>query len=302
MKKGKMTNRNSFVAAVLCMICSFLAFTSCQDSGYGDDNTTAQKAYGNDTITERPACIKTISELCNMPKYKTTMSAQRGAILVDEDIQLKLRVTGNDQGGNIYNKVAMQDENGDPIFITIYTSGLHSYLSYGQQVLINLKGLYIGTYGYQCQVGVPYTTASGNTYAGRMPNYLWQQHFKLLGTPDPTAPEIQPIEFNSTMDISKYAGRLMTVKGVEMRDADGKTTWADIVQSVQEDEDNTEFSTTRFIKGFPANVFVYTSTSAKFAGEVMPKGKLNITGIFSRYGSDWQILIRTKDDIEVANQ
>ena len=43
-----------------------------------------------------------------------------------------------------------------------------------------------------------------------------------------------------------------------------------------------------------------TSTYADFAGNVMPTGKVNVTGIFTRYRNTWQILLRTIDDIQPA--
>ena len=32
----------------------------------------------------------------------------------------------------------------------------------------------------------------------------------------------------------------------------------------------------------------------------MPTGKVNVTGVFTRYRNTWQILMRTIDDIQLA--
>ena len=236
----------------------------------------------------------TLEQLRNSPKYRNVLKQFRDYQRVDDDIQLKLRVAGNDIGGNIYNKVALQDENGEAILVCVYSGGMFSYLPVGQEILLNLKDLYIGTYGYQRQIGTPYTTSNGNTYPGRMDPNLWQKHFKLIGQPDPTAANIQPIEF--TADIQKnidlYAGRLMTIKGATLKNADGSATWAP--------ENGSDFSISQTISGYPSSVVVYTSTSAKFAAETMPTGKVDITGIFTRYSSTWQIQLRTADDVKPA--
>ncbi len=283
------------LSATMLMAASLL--TACQDGGYGDmDNVTPQTAYGNDTITERN--VWTLEQLRNSPKYRNVLKQYRDYQRVDDDIQLKLRVAGNDIGGNIYNKVALQDENGEAILVCVYSGGMFSYLPVGQEILLNLKDLYIGTYGYQRQIGTPYTTSKGNTYPGRMDPNLWQKHFKLIGQPDPTAANIQPIEF--TADIQKnidlYAGRLMTIKGATLKNADGSATWAP--------ENGSDFSISQTISGYPSSVVVYTSTSAKFAAETMPTGKVDITGIFTQYStpsrSTWQILLRTADDVKPA--
>ena len=262
--------------------------TSCMDGGYDDlSDITTQKAYGNDTITEHN--VVTLKELRNHPKYKYILKQFRDYQRVDDDLQLKLVVTGNDIGGNIYNKVALQDENGDAIFVCVYSGGMFSYLPVGQEILINLKGLYIGTYGYQQQIGTPYTTSSGNTYPGRMSKDLWMKHFKLLGKKS-----VEPIEFTTDMENSfnSHAGKLMTIKNVTIKGADGNTTWAP--------ENGSDFSISRYIDGFSSSVVIYTSTSAKFAAEKIPTGKVNVTGIFSRYDKTWQILLRTASDVQPA--
>lgn len=284
---------------VLAMMTIMMA--SCMDGGYGDNEATAESAYGNQAITETH--VVTLKELCSMDKYKNVMTQYRDYKLVDDDLQLKVRVTGNDLGGNIYNKVAVQDENGDAILVCVYAGGMHSYLPVGQELLIDLKGLYIGTYGYQHQIGVPYTTASGNTYPGRMPNFLWQQHFKLLGAPNASAANCQPIEFTDEIlnDIDNNAGKLVVLKGVTLTDANGENTWAPSGNNVAEDEENTDFSIERGISGYAkSKIVVYTSTSAKFANDIMPQGKLNITGVLTRYNMLYQLQIRSIDDVVPA--
>ena len=43
---------------------------------------------------------------------------------------------------------------------------------------------------------------------------------------------------------------------------------------------------------------VRSSTYADFAGTPMPTGKVDIVGIFTRYTSTWQILMRTDTDFK----
>lgn len=277
-----MKNIKKYLAfAALAILAS-----ACMDGGYGDmDDVTTYTAFGNDTITEHN--VWTFQQLRESEKYGPVLEQYRDTMLVDDDIQIKVRVTGNDLGGNIYNKVAVQDKNGDAMFICVYSGGMFSYLPVGQELLVNLKGLYIGTYGYQRQIGTPYTTSSGNTYPGRMANELWQKHFKLI--PD-TDIDITPVEFTKEIqnNIDDYAGKLMLIRNVTITGADGKTTWAP--------ENGTDFSISRGLSGYPSSVVIYTSTSAKFAGDVIPQGPVDVLGIFSRYSNTWQIQLRTADD------
>ena len=281
------------ITFAIMALASAALFTSCMDGKWDSDDVdaTVQTTYGNDTITEHN--VVTLKELRASKNYKNVLAQFRDYQLVEDDIQLKVRVTGNDIGGNLYNKVSVQDENGDAIIICVYSGGLFSYLPVGQQLLVNLKGLYIGTYGYQQQIGTPYTTSSGNTYPGRMDKNLWQQHFRLIGTPDASAASIQPVEFTSSMasNFDAYAGKLMTIKNATLTNG-GRDVWAK--------DNNSDFSISQYINGFPSSVVVYTSTSAKFAGDSIPAGKVNITGVFTRYNTTWQIVLRDLNDVQSA--
>lgn len=306
----------------LAASAALLLLSSCMDGGYGStDDITAEKVYGNNSIQETN--VVTLKQLRDIEKpetkevyapdangvwgmqktevmakpYDNVLSQYRDYLEVTEDVQIKLRITGNDIGGNIYNKIFAQDANGDAIAICVYSGGLFAYLPVGQEILVDLKGLFIGTYGYQPQIGTPYTTSSGNTYPGRMAVNLWQKHFKLLGF-DPTAIEHKVFESAADFanswqkEIDKHAGKLVTIKNVEINEANGTATWAP--------ESTTDFSISRTIKGLNSDVVIYTSTSAKFAGDVIPTGKVDITGIFSRYSNTWQILLRDINDVKKA--
>ena len=93
------------------------------------------------------------------------------------------------------------------------------------------------------------------------------------------------------LDMDKDCGKLITLKGVEISVADGKEVYAP--------SGTGSTTVSRSIKGM-SNVILYTSTYADFANSIMPTGKLDITGIASRYNSTWQIQIRTEDDVKSA--
>ena len=224
---------------------------------------------------------------------------------ITEDWQLKARVTGNDIQGNIYNEVAVEDESGEGLLICIQKGGLYGFLPVGQEILVNLKGLYIGLYGNNVQIGMPYTNSSGRTFPSRMAFNIWNEHFKILGTAD--ASKVQPEEFDVTKlkdvaYIKSHRGKLMTLKNVEMAKADGKLAWA---PEADKDAGNGVSRTVK-INGKAQSLMVVRSSSyADFAALAMPTGKVNLTGIFtvyatnpSKYGYTWQILLRSDSDIE----
>lgn len=282
---------------MLVLACSL--FTGCMDDDWDTPNAEAlNKAYGNQEIAETN--VITIGSL--KEQYESVINASTNSYeQITEDVQIKGRVVGNDIGGNIYNEVSIDDGTG-AILICISQGGLFSYLPVGQEIVVDLKGLYIGGYGKQAEIGMPYTNAKGNSYVSRMSRILWNKHFKLTGVAD--ASKVVAEEF----DLSKRTkedyftannGKLMTIKNVEFTNADGKTTFA---PSEEKDAAN---SVNRGLSqnGKPiatSSLVVRTSSYADFAAKQLPTGKLNITGVFTRYRTTWQILIRDERDIQPA--
>lgn len=282
---------------MLVLACSLV--TGCMDDDWDTPNAEAlNKAYGNQEIAETN--VITIGSL--KEQYESVINASTNSYeQITEDVQIKGRVVGNDIGGNIYNEVSIDDGTG-AILICISQGGLFSYLPVGQEIVVDLKGLYIGGYGKQAEIGMPYTNAKGNSYVSRMSRILWNKHFKLTGVAD--ASKVVAEEF----DVSKRTkeeyftannGKLMTIKNVEFTNADGKTTFA---PSEEKDAAN---SVNRGLSqnGKPiatSSIVVRTSSYADFAAKQLPTGKLNITGVFTRYRTTWQILIRDERDIQSA--
>ena len=129
-----------------------LGFSACQDGDWEAPDFSKGAPYGNNQLTEDN--IITIAELKQRyPKYAENYTTSE----ITEDCKLRVRVTGNDIQGNLYNAIAVQeDESGDALIIAITGSDLFAYMAVGQELLVDLKGLYIGAYGKQPQIGTPY--------------------------------------------------------------------------------------------------------------------------------------------------
>ena len=276
----------------LCLLCVLCGVSmSCQDDGWEAPDFSDGAPYGNNDLTEDS--IITIAELkAKYPKYAENYTTTE----ITDTVKLRVRVTGNDVQGNLYNAIAVQeDESGDALIIAISGSDLFAFMPVGQELLIDLKGLYIGGYGLQPQIGTPYQKdASSDAYVSRMSNTLWLQHVKLLGTADPT--KVVPIEFNTSRDLAADCGKLMTIKNVSIKDADGTVTWAS-----KSDPTVRSNSVSKYFAESPYNTnsyMVYTSTYADFANTPIPTGKMNLTGIWKRYNNSWELVIRDIHDID----
>lgn len=288
---------------VAAMLLGGLA-TSCMDDDWNDP-TGEVAPYGNNDIVEDDAKMISIKELKAKTVDLIPSSQANDTVRITEDWQLKVRVTGNDIQGNIYNQIAVQDESGEGLLICIQKGGLFGFLPVGQEILVNLKGLYIGIYGNNVQVGVPYTNTSGRTFPSRMNINVWNEHFKILGAADASKVVPEKFDVSKLKDVAyvkSHRGKLMTLENVEMDKADGKLAWA---PEADKDAGNGVSRTVKINGKAQSLMVVRSSTYADFAAKAMPTGKVNLTGIFtvyatnpSKYGYTWQILLRSDSDIE----
>ena len=277
---------------IIILSLSALLAVSCHDNGNWDETSlqTGMEAYGNQNlIASNP---KTIAEV------KTMFSKATGSgepELVTEHIQIQGIVIGNDEGGNIYNQLYIRDASG-AICVSIKQGGLYGAYPIGQCIMIELNGLYLGNYGGQPQIGTRNVSQkTGAVQLNGMSRYEWQTHHKIIG---PIAGiNANPIEITGPSDLTlaKDCNQLVTLKGAELTEANGKKAFAN-----KEDAPTNQFAVNRSIKG-TTKMVVRTSTSCKFAMEIMPMGKVDITGVASYYNGTWQLMMRTKNDFKSSN-
>ena len=266
--------------------------TSCMKGSWdAPSDEVGMSAYGNQDI--KATNLKTIAEVKAL--FATEINGN-SLKQVTQPMQIMGLVTGNDVGGNIYNSLYIQDNTG-AIAISVGQGGLYGAFSVGQTVLIELNGLYIGGYGKQPQIGTTYTNPNkegATPQVGRMTRYTWQEHYKLIPAVDGLI--VTPLEavYNlNKLDIAQDCGKLITLKGVTLAEADGKAVYAPSDGSVT----LTANCANRTIKGL-SNVVLRTSTYADFAKQAMPTGRVDITGVATRYNDTWQFLMRDINDIK----
>lgn len=285
-----------------------LGLTSCMDDDWKAPSGDTP-AYGNNTLQEKN--VISIAKL--KEDYGITKDMINDTVRIDDGIQIKGVVTGNDVEGNIYNEIALQDETGG-ILVCIAQGGLCGQIQVGQEILIDLGGLYIGAYRSQPQIGVPYTSTSTSgaksVYPSRIARAEWQTRFKLIGKPDAKKLVAKEFDYESLKgnetELYKYAGCLVKATGVGFAKADGKTTYAPKSEGA-----STGYGVMRAFKNmstgkdYTTNEFgVRTSCYSDFAAEKLPEGKLTVTGILTcyksqkKYNATAQILMRQQSDVQ----
>ena len=280
---------------------AFLALTlgSCMGDSYADPDLTEKvpaAPYGNNSLKE-----KNVISIADLKTQFATVIANSSYKQIEKDMMIKAVVTGNDVSGNIYNQVSVQDASG-AIIIAINGSGLSGYLPVGQEILVNLKGLYIGSYKKLPQIGSMNTKISDGTLSmGKIERAVWNQHFKILNPGEADASMVEPEEFDKTkLTDAAYMEanvcKLMTLKKVKFASANGTNVWAP--KDTNTSLELIDAETGKRISS--SNLVVRNSGYSKFANEVVPQGVFDITGIFTRFGDTWQIVLRNTDDLKAS--
>lgn len=301
-----------YIQMIMMALVMGLGLTSCMDDDWKAPSGDTP-AYGNNTLQEKN--VISIEDL--KKNYGITKDMINDTVRIDDGIQIKGVVTGNDAEGNIYNEIALQDETGG-ILVCIAQGGLCGQIQVGQEILIDLGGLYIGAYRSQPQIGVPYTSTSTSgaksVYPSRIARAEWQTRFKLIGKPDAKKLVAKEFDYESLKgnetELYKYAGCLVKATGVGFAKADGKTTYAPKSEGA-----STGYGVMRAFKNmttgkdYTTNEFgVRTSCYSDFAAEKLPEGKLTVTGILTcyksqkKYNATAQILMRQQSDVQQMSE
>lgn len=298
--------RNIFQSAALLLLLG--GVSSCQNS-FDDPGLVVPVAKNQANITIADFKDIFAAEEMQLCPYKD--EAEKIPYIV------KGRVISSDATGNIYQALCIQDETAAMTF-AIRRAGLYDYYHLGQEVVVDLTGLWVGRYNYLFQTGWLTEDNYGAASMGRVDFNVFQQHVELNGTPETGVKYVTPtdakpegemyciIENISQLpsspgkDFYNLQGQLVEFRNVEFEGA-GELPYAPYQESVN-----------RFITqaGSSSKLTVRTSGYATFYNDTLPEGTGTIRGILSYYASDpsyattdgsvngWQLLIRSLDDVD----
>lgn len=232
-----------------------------------------------------PAANKTIADIKAMHPSLGT-GAQDSICHHGDTFIVKAVVVSSDEGGNCYKYLTIQDETGG-IEIAIDRSSLFNEFPVGQTVYLNCEGLIVGDYHNKYQVGWVYEGSVGRIAPVAVPRYLSKD-----GIPDPNNPLVaHPIEVNSANDLTaENVNCLVKIDHCKFSPEDDGLPLA-----------NNDFSTDRVITFNGTSITVRTSSYAYFRNILIDASKeYCLYGILSIYNKDYQLTLRTKDDIQMS--
>ena len=232
-----------------------------------------------------PAANKTIADIKAMHP-SLGIGSQDSICHHGDTFIVKAVVVSSDEGGNCYKYLTIQDETGG-IEIAIDRSSLFNEFPVGQTIYLNCEGLIVGDYHNKYQIGWVYQGSVGRIAPVDVPRYISKD-----GVPDPNNPLIaHPIEVTSSNDLTaENVNCLVRIDNCKFDPADNGLPLA-----------NNDFPTDRTITFNGTSITLRTSNYAYFRNILIDASKVYcLYGILSVYNSEYQLTLRTKDDIQMS--
>ena len=296
------TIKYSFIGLVVAS----LGLTGCQDS------------YDAPGLETPEATMKPNTTIAEFKQVIVDAMAAEGssAILVPkkdngEDYIIHGRVVSCDASGNIYQSLAIQDET-SAINLSITEGNMWTFYREGQDIVVNVTGLYMGAYASLYQVGWlgEYYSAPSIT---RMGWEVFKAHSQPNGLPDQ---RFQNVPLNGTWPSDRpYC---IVAKDIgEIINLDPETTGLNVMSQLVEFDDvwfveggeNTFAgyhlsNESRYITDAGGSqIALNNSGYSNFYNTVLPTGIGRVRGILSYFkganstSGSWQLLIRDINDV-----
>ncbi|HCQ28902.1 MAG TPA: hypothetical protein DIU39_01375 [Flavobacteriales bacterium] len=231
--------------------------------------TSCEKKYDEPPVQSIPEGNRlTIADL-----YEMYRNNGNQPVRVTEDYSVYATVTADEVSGNFYKEVYVQD-NEAAINVRLQFSG---GLYIGDSVRIYLKGTTINNYRGMMQID-----------SVDVDKNIIKQATERFVAPTPV---------NGIADLltdSTLIGKLIEVNNVEFKSTEIGQTWADAVNLSSVNHTLVECSSTN-------EIIVRTSGYANFADEQIPSGNGKFIGILGKYDPDFQLYVRTPDELNMNN-
>ncbi|WP_212005465.1 DUF5689 domain-containing protein [Chitinophaga sp. HK235] len=201
---------------------------------------------------------------------------------ITNDMVLSGVVIGDDKSGNLFKQIVIQD-NTAGINIQLDASNLNAKYPIGRRVYIKAKGLTLGAYGGLLELGYG---VNDSKQPVRIPQALIDS-FLVGGS---SGNVVAPLELYLDQLNGKYQNMLVKIKRAQVLVADTSKTFGDPTKGQAYVSIGIQDTT----KG---SLVIRTSSYANFTATKVPKGAGELTGIYTIFNTDNQLVIRDVTDV-----
>ncbi len=204
-----------------------------------------------------------------------------------DDLIIEAVVIANDQTDNFYKSIVIQDSTGG-IIIRLDGYSLFNMYPIGRKIFVRLKGLWMGDYAGMIQLGAGVDRSDPlSPQLSAIPQPLFNR--VLIKGPSQQTLIPRKVTMNELSD--SLQSTLITLLNVEFASSDTGKPYADAVNKQA-------VSHTLRTCGI-GTVYVRTGGFARFAPVLTARGNGEITGVYSIFRTQKQLLLRDTNDVRL---
>jgi len=272
--------KNIFKSVLLTLLVS-ASFTSCVDHSYEDSVNTC--------VDPGLTANKTVQDIVAQATSVPTLYTQ-------DDI-IEAYVTSNDQKGHFYKSISFQSipvGTAAPIGFSVSVNAVSTFTEGfypGKKVYIKLKGLYTAIVYNSLTIGSTYQASpTAPVEIGRISENEYKNY--LIPSCDEVSEDTIVRPFNIAQAVTNAnLNTLIDLTNVQFVDGSLNRTLYDV--------DSGGGATNHLVSttvGTGAPLILRVSSFAPFSHNMVPTGSGTIRGVLTKYGSDFQFIVRDESD------
>lgn len=216
------------------------------------------------------------------------LQAMKQGMAIDSDVVVAGIVVMDDRSGNYYKKIVIEDSTGG-IEVLLDQYNLYNDYPVGRKVYIKCKGLFLGAYGQNQQLG--YTPDQTGTLSN-IPAVVINDYIVKANYPNPIVPDTVTLaQLASPNGAKKYLNTLVAIKKAEFAQGSIGVPYAQLASLASA----TNLTVNDCGGG---TITMRNSGYAKFQPFLTPKGNGVLLGIYTRYNNTPQLYIRDTSDVK----
>jgi len=204
-------------------------------------------------------------------------------------------VVSTDEGGNFFKTISLQTketEQAPAIGFSVPIDATNTYIDYrvGNKVYVKLKNQFTDLYYGGLRIGSLYVSNAGDPTIGR----ISQNEYKNVLNASCANIEENVLVKSLSVEEALSDDKLNTL--IELNDVE--FTEAALGRHYFEESNNIGGSTNWYLRDKTGNQIIFrTSAYAKFADHFVPEGSGTARGILTKFGSDYQFMVRYESDV-----
>jgi hypothetical protein len=202
-------------------------------------------------------------------------------------------VVSSDIGGNFFKSISFQTLDGSKAF-SVPVDATNTFINYepGRKVLIKMDGLYTDVKYGGIRIGGLYANSSGGAEVGRLPEADFKASVQRSCTVVDENALVQHVTIAQAMT-DAYLNKLVEFDNVEFASTDITTTYYDV-------NNDLGGATNHTLIDLNGNGVIFrTSAYANFAAKMVAGGSGKVRGIMTKYGTDYQFMVRKESDVQL---